>query len=229
MHTPEATSIPDWMATIPLMLSEPSQSIQCNHAVRKLQQFPSSADWYCTLPSLFPFYMNILIVRWPGSVKMRFAFHIELGYAIVHLDIPYFAIQGYMVYVCGDRTALCGHRSACAVTEPPCAVTDPRVRSPNGPVRSPNGPVRSPNRPVRSPIGVCGHRTALCGHRTALCGHRSACAVTERPCAVTEPPCAVTDQRVRSPIGVCGHRTALCGHRTHGIEAFNPDTCLASW
>ena len=94
-----------------------------------------------------------LSVRWPGSVKTRFAFHIELGYTIVHLDIPYFAIQGYMVYVCG-------HRSACAVTEPPCAVTDRRVRS--------------PNRPVRSPIGVC-------GHRTALCGHRSACAVTEPP------------------------------------------------
>ena len=74
-------------------------------------------------------------MRWPGSVKTRFAFHIELGYIIVHLDIPYFAIRGYMVYVCGDR-------SACAVTEPPCAVTDPRVRSPNRPVRSPNRLVR---------------------------------------------------------------------------------------
>ena len=46
-------------------------------------------------------------MRWPGSVKTHFAFnfHIELGFTIVHLDIPYFAIQGYMVYVCGDRSA----------------------------------------------------------------------------------------------------------------------------
>jgi len=82
---------------------------------------------------------------WPGSVKTRFAFHIELGYTIVDLDIRYFAVHWYTVYVCG-------HRSACAVTELPCAVTDPRVRSPNC--------------SVRSPIRVCGHRTAMCGHRS---------------------------------------------------------------
>jgi len=78
-------------------------------------------------------------LRWPGSVKTRFAFHIELGYTIVDLNIRYFAIHEYMVYVCG-------HRSASAVTDA-C--------------------VRSPNCPVRSLIRVCGHRTALCGHRSA--------------------------------------------------------------
>jgi len=57
------------------------------------------------------------ILRWPGSVKTRFAFHIELGYTIVDLDLRYFAIHGYMVYVCS-------HRSVCAVTELPCAVTE---------------------------------------------------------------------------------------------------------
>ena len=45
-------------------------------------------------------------MRWPGSVKTRFAFHIELGYTIVDLDIRYFAIQGYTVYVCGHRADL---------------------------------------------------------------------------------------------------------------------------
>ena len=78
-------------------------------------------------------------MRWPGSVKTLFAHHIELSYTIVDLDIRYFAIHGYTVYVCG-------HRSAGAVTELPCAVTDP--------------PVRSPNCPVRSPIRQCGHRSA---------------------------------------------------------------------
>ena len=82
-----------------------------------------------------------------------------------------------------------------------CAVTEP-------PCAVTDRRVQSPNRPVRSPIRVCGHRSV---------------------CAVTELPCAVTDPHVRSPICVCGHRTTLCGHRTHGIEAFNPDTCLASW
>ena len=46
------------------------------------------------------------LLRWPGSVKTRFAFHIELGYTIVDLDIRYFAIQGYTVYVCGHRADL---------------------------------------------------------------------------------------------------------------------------
>ena len=109
----------------------------------------------CTLRAVYVYYGVPACqggsVRWPGSVKTRFAFHIELGYTIVDLDIRYFAIHGYTVY-------LCGHRTARAVTELPCAVTEPRVRSPNCPVRS----------PIR-----------WCGHRTALCGHRSACAVTD--------------------------------------------------
>ena len=114
----------------------------------------NSLSWYLVMDS------PSTSMRWPGSVKMRFAFHIELGYTIVDLDIRYFAIHGYTVYVCGHQTAQCGHRSVCAVTELPCAVPDPHVRSPNC--------------PVRSPIRVCGHQTALCGHRSA--------------CAVTDPP-----------------------------------------
>ena len=105
-------------------------------------------------------------MRWPGSVKTHFAFHIELSYTIVDLDIRYFAIHGYTVYVCGHRTARAVTELPCAVTELPCAVTDPLVRSPNC--------------PVRSPIRVCGHRTAMCGHRTTMCGHRSANAIQQK-------------------------------------------------
>ena len=62
-------------------------------------------------------------VRWPGSVKTRFALHIT----IVDLDIRYFAIHGYTVYLCGHRSAGAVTELPCAVTELPCAVTDPEL------------------------------------------------------------------------------------------------------
>ena len=131
-----------------------TNDLHCEWAIVATQTMASTDETFCHgVARIAPRVVSVLavaidevrrFVRWPGSVKTRFAFHIELGYTIVDLDIRYFAIHGYTVY-------LCGHQTARAVTELPCAVTDPRVRSPNC--------------PVRSPIRVCSHRTAQLGKK----------------------------------------------------------------